>query len=366
MPAPVAAAWKRHQRVCPTCSKSTPFEDQQRSITRLTTDKQYRVAANDLRRTPPVQPGESNGAEKLPSFSEFIQTTRTQTPPHTPSRRNGSVTRSPREHAQFDESFVEMKRRRVDKRTDSIWQEQSYSRAGEPLDSRRARQLGEPAPLTYSQPHEASFNPSYPGHMQQHRPSVAYAPVHSRHHSVSSSNDRLGHHSHSGPPNMLLQSGYTPPPTHSQAYDHRQSYYGSPAPQPGHGFAPSAHYVGPPYNGAPYHGYDSGYSDIRFQQHMGVNPDHGRKRRGNLPKEATNLFKDWYSKNRDSPYPTEEQKLEMCELTGLSMSQVANWFINARRREPEKERKAMEFKEKAARETQDKSQRDAARKPDSL
>lgn len=72
-----------------------------------------------------------------------------------------------------------------------------------------------------------------------------------------------------------------------------------------------------------YSGYDAPYGDIRFQHNVGL--DHNafnRKRRGNLPKEATNLLKDWFAANRQSPYPTEDQKMELCNRTGLSLNQV--------------------------------------------
>ncbi|TID27085.1 hypothetical protein E6O75_ATG01578 [Venturia nashicola] len=62
-----------------------------------------------------------------------------------------------------------------------------------------------------------------------------------------------------------------------------------------------------------------------------------RKRRGNLPKDATKVMKEWFGKHKDSPYPTEEQKQELVRLTRLNMSQVNNWFINARRRQPRRE-----------------------------
>ena len=47
-----------------------------------------------------------------------------------------------------------------------------------------------------------------------------------------------------------------------------------------------------------------------------------RKRRGNLPKAATTMFKKWFDDHRDSPYPTEEEKARFCRETGLTMNQV--------------------------------------------
>lgn len=80
------------------------------------------------------------------------------------------------------------------------------------------------------------------------------------------------------------------------------------------------------YPRASYSAYDAPYGgDIRFQHNVGL--DHSafnRKRRGNLPKEATNLLKDWFAANRQSPYPTEDQKMELCNRTGLSLNQVRN------------------------------------------
>jgi len=62
-------------------------------------------------------------------------------------------------------------------------------------------------------------------------------------------------------------------------------------------------------------------------------PDQPRKkRRGNLPKRATNLLKKWLFEHLLHPYPTEEQKRTLAGQTGLSVNQISNWFINARRR----------------------------------
>lgn len=57
-----------------------------------------------------------------------------------------------------------------------------------------------------------------------------------------------------------------------------------------------------------------------------------KKRRGNLPKHTTHLLRTWLNENLTHPYPTEEQKSSFSRQTGLTMNQVSNWFINARRR----------------------------------
>ncbi|KAK3836024.1 MAG: hypothetical protein JOS17DRAFT_735862 [Linnemannia elongata] len=64
----------------------------------------------------------------------------------------------------------------------------------------------------------------------------------------------------------------------------------------------------------------------------GNNVDPNRKRRGNLPKSVTSVLKSWLVQNAIHPYPTEEEKMRLSEATQLSMNQISNWFINARRR----------------------------------
>ena len=69
-----------------------------------------------------------------------------------------------------------------------------------------------------------------------------------------------------------------------------------------------------------------------------------------LPKQSTAVMKAWLFQhlmvrvrrwhapircptfNFQHPYPSEEEKREICHQTGLSLQQVNNWFINARRR----------------------------------
>jgi len=56
------------------------------------------------------------------------------------------------------------------------------------------------------------------------------------------------------------------------------------------------------------------------------------KKRGIFPKQATNILRAWLFQNLTHPYPSEEQKKQLSQQTGLTILQVNNWFINARRR----------------------------------
>jgi hypothetical protein len=49
---------------------------------------------------------------------------------------------------------------------------------------------------------------------------------------------------------------------------------------------------------------------------------HTRRRRGNLPKDATRVLRQWFDQHLDAPYPGEEVKNQLCQRTGLQMSQV--------------------------------------------
>ncbi|KAJ9272765.1 transcriptional regulator family: Homeodomain [Paecilomyces variotii] len=57
-----------------------------------------------------------------------------------------------------------------------------------------------------------------------------------------------------------------------------------------------------------------------------------RKSGARFPREAVRILKNWLSQHSEHPYPTEQQKDELKEQTGLKRSQICNWLANARRR----------------------------------
>ncbi|XP_023290693.1 homeobox protein PKNOX2 isoform X2 [Orussus abietinus] len=64
--------------------------------------------------------------------------------------------------------------------------------------------------------------------------------------------------------------------------------------------------------------------------HTGVRK--GRQKRGVLPKQATSIMRAWLFQHLVHPYPTEDEKRQIASQTNLTLLQVNNWFINARRR----------------------------------
>ncbi|KAI7863403.1 Homeodomain-like protein, partial [Spinellus fusiger] len=57
-----------------------------------------------------------------------------------------------------------------------------------------------------------------------------------------------------------------------------------------------------------------------------------KRRRGNLPKAVTAILREWLARHKKHPYPTEEEKAALARETRLTLNQISNWFINARRR----------------------------------
>lgn len=57
-----------------------------------------------------------------------------------------------------------------------------------------------------------------------------------------------------------------------------------------------------------------------------------RVRRSNYSGIVVQILRQWLEANANHPYPTEEEKQTLSTYTGLNMTQINNWFINARRR----------------------------------
>ncbi|XP_054422594.1 homeobox protein TGIF2LX [Pteronotus mesoamericanus] len=57
-----------------------------------------------------------------------------------------------------------------------------------------------------------------------------------------------------------------------------------------------------------------------------------QKEKGYRPSKSGNILRAWLFQHRLHAYPSEREKRMLSQRTGLSYAQVANWFINARRR----------------------------------
>ncbi|KAG4907315.1 hypothetical protein JHK82_055978 [Glycine max] len=57
-----------------------------------------------------------------------------------------------------------------------------------------------------------------------------------------------------------------------------------------------------------------------------------KRKKGKLPKDARMILMDWWNTHYRWPYPTEEEKVQLSEMTGLDQKQINNWFINQRKR----------------------------------
>lgn len=56
------------------------------------------------------------------------------------------------------------------------------------------------------------------------------------------------------------------------------------------------------------------------------------RKRCNFPPETITILKEWLTNNKNDPYPTPQDKFELARRTNLTLKQIENWFVNARRR----------------------------------
>ncbi|KAL5343682.1 homeobox KN domain-containing protein [Aspergillus crustosus] len=111
-----------------------------------------------------------------------------------------------------------------------------------------------------------------------------------------------------------------------------------PGPMNDRGTDPYRAPIGYPYPPMPYQN-DPEHSSASHtpQSNFGILGDpidsKSKRRRGNLPKPVTDILRAWFHEHLDHPYPSEEDKQMFMTRTGLTISQISNWFINARRRQ---------------------------------
>lgn len=61
-----------------------------------------------------------------------------------------------------------------------------------------------------------------------------------------------------------------------------------------------------------------------------------RKESKQFIRKGARVLREWFLRNQEYPYPTEDQKAQLCQETGFSQRRISTWFANARRRQKQK------------------------------
>jgi hypothetical protein len=67
---------------------------------------------------------------------------------------------------------------------------------------------------------------------------------------------------------------------------------------------------------------------------IGISPQlkPAKKARTKISNDSKRILFDWLKKHKQDPYPRADEKSRLCKETGLTLIQLNNWLINARRR----------------------------------
>jgi hypothetical protein len=53
--------------------------------------------------------------------------------------------------------------------------------------------------------------------------------------------------------------------------------------------------------------------------------------RSNYSTSITKVLNKWFNAHLNNPYPTEDERIEICDKTGLTRKQLRVWLINSRK-----------------------------------
>ncbi|KAJ3279343.1 hypothetical protein HK104_001545 [Borealophlyctis nickersoniae] len=75
--------------------------------------------------------------------------------------------------------------------------------------------------------------------------------------------------------------------------------------------------------------YDSDESEVAYRRTPTPPADTGIKRsRKNHPRDKVKVLTEWIEEHRENPYPTEDEKAELCARLDMPKTQLNSWSIN--------------------------------------